>query len=103
MGDLLALRSDAYEAAGGRVVLAPEREGVPPLVLLDASYSSSDSLDALIPDGAPSLLRCTRLTIEGPFTLASGVVFEGDVRLTNGSGRVRQLPAGTYKDAHVRE
>jgi hypothetical protein len=43
--DLLALTSDAYEKTHDhRVVLRPERQGVPPTVKLDARYKFVDGL-----------------------------------------------------------
>jgi len=99
-GDLLALKSDAYEVTPEHcVTLAPERKGVPPIIKLDGSYKFCDQLATLIPDGAPSLLRCTKLTVEGPFVIESGVVFQGEVKLINPSDQPRTVPAGVYKDA----
>merc|ERR1719389_1506695 len=55
--DLLALRSDAYVLTEDfRIELAPERKGVPPTVKLDDHYKFVDAMDALIPNGAPSLV-----------------------------------------------
>ncbi|CAE7430164.1 UGP1 [Symbiodinium sp. CCMP2592] len=88
MGDLLALRSDAYLLTEDfTVVLAPERNGVPPDVKLDGMYKFTDAMEEkLIPNGPPSLIGCKKLVIEGPVKLAKGVVFKGTVTVKNTSG-----------------
>lgn len=80
-GDLLALRSDAYViTADGRAELAPERDGIPPEIVLDGDhFKLVDQLDAALADGAPSLLRCRRLEVRGPVKFSSADRFEGDV------------------------
>merc|ERR1712032_1311629 len=76
--DLVSLRSDAYVLTEDfRIVLAPERKGVPPLVKLDDRYKFVDAMDTLIPNGPPSLIGCTKLVIEGELEFAAGVVIKG--------------------------
>mmetsp|Transcript_16698 Transcript_16698/g.54397 ORF Transcript_16698/g.54397 Transcript_16698/m.54397 type:complete len:397 (-) Transcript_16698:149-1339(-) len=100
--DLLVLKSDAYEKTHDHlVVLRPERQGVPPIVKLDACYNFVDALDELIPFGAPHLLRCRKLTVEGPWTIGPNVVFEGDVMLVNKGTKRKELLAGTYSNSTV--
>src|SRR5918997_442502 len=79
--DLLALRSDAYVLAGdGRVELAPERDGTPPVVDLDDDhYKLLRDFDARFPAGAPSLVGCERLSVEGDVTFGREVVVRGAV------------------------
>lgn len=61
--DLFALRSDAYViTADHRVQLAPERNGVPPVVKLDGAYKFVDALAKL--GTVPSLINCTKVVIE---------------------------------------
>merc|ERR1719246_199035 len=73
--DLLALRSDAYLLTPDfRIVLAPERKGVPPTIKLDGRYKFVDALEKLIPNGPPSLIECASLVVEGEVAFASGVV-----------------------------
>jgi hypothetical protein len=80
-GDLLALRSDAYEVLDdGQVRLAAARNGVPPNITLSDDYKLVDQLEPL---GVPSLIRCGSLNISGPVHLADGVVIEGDVEIHN--------------------
>lgn len=106
-GDLLALRSDAYELrADGCMALVPEREGVPPVVILSDDYKLVDSLDAL---GVPSLVNAKSLRVEGlwRFEAADGhdseqVVIRGEVRLVNTGSEPVILEAGVYEDEEVR-
>jgi UTP--glucose-1-phosphate uridylyltransferase len=79
--DLLALRSDAYVLTDdARVELAPERDDRPPVVDLDSAYYKLlRDFDARFPAGAPSLVGCTRLAVEGDVTFGRGVVVRGAV------------------------
>jgi UTP--glucose-1-phosphate uridylyltransferase len=79
--DLLALRSDAYMIGEGRAVhLAPQRDGVPPFVDLDSDqYKLVGDFDARFPAGAPSLVACDALHVEGDVTFGAGVVVRGEV------------------------
>lgn len=97
--DLFALRSDAFELRDdGSVGLVEGRDGIPPEVRLDpAHYRLIDGLEALIPDGAPSLVRCRSLTVEGRWVFDAGVVFEGDAVVTApGPDEGHRLGPGTY-------
>jgi UTP--glucose-1-phosphate uridylyltransferase len=82
--DLLALRSDAYVLADdSRVELAPERDGAPPVVDLDDDhYKLLRDFDARFPEGAPSLVACERLSVEGDVTFGAGVVVRGKVTVS---------------------
>ena len=79
--DLLALRSDAYVLADdGRVELAPERDGTPPVVDLDDEhFKRLRDFDARFPAGAPSLVGCERIAVEGDVTFGRDVVVRGSV------------------------
>merc|ERR1719277_834423 len=95
--DLLALRSDAYQLTKDfRIELAPSRGGVPPNVKLDGRYKFVDAMEALIPHGAPSLVACRSLVVEGEVAFAKGVVFKGNVVVKNSSEGPKTLAAGTY-------
>jgi UTP--glucose-1-phosphate uridylyltransferase len=82
--DLLALRSDAYVLAGdARVELAPERDGTPPVVDLDDDhFKLLRDFDAHFPAGAPSLVACDRLAVEGDVTFGREVVVRGSVTVS---------------------
>jgi len=100
--DLLALSSDAYEVtADHRMVLAPTRAGVPPTIKLDDAFKFVDQLAELTKGGIPSLIKCTKLTVEGKVTFAPGVVIEGTVKFVNTGGDFKVAAAKTYKDETV--
>jgi UTP--glucose-1-phosphate uridylyltransferase len=82
--DLLALRSDAYVVLDdARVELAPERDGTPPVVDLDDDYYKLlRDFDERFPRGAPSLVRCERLAVEGDVTFGADVVVHGSVTVS---------------------
>ncbi|MEI8036872.1 MAG: UTP--glucose-1-phosphate uridylyltransferase [Verrucomicrobiota bacterium] len=95
-GDLLALRSDAYDVlADGQVRLHASRHGEPPVILLSDAYKLVDSLPAL---GVPSLIACHSLRVTGPVRFAPGVVIQGDVAVTNTHAETRELAPGTYRN-----
>ncbi|MBQ2868651.1 MAG: UTP--glucose-1-phosphate uridylyltransferase [Akkermansia sp.] len=76
--DLLLLRSDAVEIdAAGAMKLAPECEGVAPVVLLDGKlYKLVESLENL---GVPSLKHVSKLVVSKPHTFAPGEPLSGEV------------------------
>jgi UDP-N-acetylglucosamine pyrophosphorylase len=102
-GDLLALRSDAYATtADHRLVLAEARRGRPPVIELDGKrYKVLADFEALFPEGAPSLVDCESLKIEGPVRFAAGVVCVGRVVFRHRGTEPRTVPAGTYRDTEV--
>jgi UTP--glucose-1-phosphate uridylyltransferase len=91
--DLLALRSDAYVLQdGGRIAVAPEREGgAAPLVQLDARYYKLvRDFDARFPSGPPSLVEAERLTVRGDVAFGADVVVRGAVTVEHdGDGQQR--------------
>ncbi|MCW2966777.1 MAG: UTP--glucose-phosphate uridylyltransferase [Solirubrobacteraceae bacterium] len=95
-GDLLALRSDAYEVAEDlSVVLAGEREGRPPFIDLDPDhFKLVGDFEPRFAAGPPSLLSCQRLAVRGDVTFGAGVVVRGDVVVEAGDGPLR-IPDGT--------
>ena len=101
--DLLALRSDAYQITEDwRMVLAPECNGVPPVVSLDADhYKLMDQFDAKTKDGIPSLARCRELKVTGPVAFSAKNVFVGKVAITNQDAATKPLPPGEYTDRAV--
>jgi UDP-N-acetylglucosamine pyrophosphorylase len=97
--DLLALRSDAYEIlANGQVRLRPERDGVPPAVILSDDYKL---VDQLAPLGVPGLLECSSLKVSGKLAFEHGVVFKGDVEITNTGDTLKTLSAGVYQNQRI--
>jgi UTP--glucose-1-phosphate uridylyltransferase len=81
--DLLAVRSDAYVLGDdSRLALDDRREGVPPVLELDAEhYKLVDALGRRFPAGPPSLVDCERLAVTGEVTFGADVVIRGSVEL----------------------
>merc|ERR1712039_1127775 len=100
--DLFALRSDAYRLTPDcRIVLADSREGVPPNIKLDGMYKFVDAMDALIPNGPPSLVDCKTLVVEGKVKFATDVVIKGSVTIKNTGDDVKEVATGAYEDQTV--
>lgn len=98
-GDLLALRSDAYEVLeNGQVRLAASRNGVPPVISLSDEYKLVDQIETL---GVPGLIDCKSLKVNGPVEFAPGVIVKGNVGFENASGQVKTVKAGVYEDEDV--
>jgi UTP--glucose-1-phosphate uridylyltransferase len=93
--DLLALRSDAYTvAADGGIRPVEGREGVPPLIKLDARYYKGiEDFEGRLAN-TPSLKNCRSLQIEGDVYFGKGVVCTGDVSICNNSPRAYHIPDG---------
>jgi UTP--glucose-1-phosphate uridylyltransferase len=51
----------------------------------DRYYKFVSDLEARFPQGAPSLVNCTRFEVTGEFQFGRDVVCRGDVQLTNDS------------------
>jgi UDP-N-acetylglucosamine pyrophosphorylase len=101
--DLLAIRSDAYEITPDwRIELRAERNGQPPALDLDSKhYKLVDQLDALTADGAPSLLNCESLTVQGAVQFSAKNIFRGRVAVSNAATVPKPLHAGEYSDCSV--
>ena len=86
--DLLSVRSDAYTlTADHQVVLNPARKtGVPVVVLDNKFYKLIDQMEARFPFGAPSLLHCEKLEIQGDVSFGRNIAVKGSVRLTGTAG-----------------
>ncbi|MGH2969297.1 MAG: UTP--glucose-1-phosphate uridylyltransferase, partial [Solirubrobacteraceae bacterium] len=89
--DLLALRSDAYVLSDdARVELDPRRSGRPPVIDLgDDHFKRLGDFDARFAEGAPSLVECERLAVDGDVAFGRGVVVRGTVTVTGGRGQRR--------------
>jgi UTP--glucose-1-phosphate uridylyltransferase len=94
--DLLTVRSDAYTLADDALLaLDPSRGGIPPEIVLDgAHYKLVGALDAHFPGGAPSLVTCDRLVVDGDVRFGAGVVVRGDVHVEG----PREIPDGAVLD-----
>lgn len=101
--DLLLLRSDAYVLTeDARPQLAPERNGVAPIIDLDdKAYKLVQQLEVATAEGVPSLVQANRISVQGDVWLSRGVVFVGDVSVVNKSKEPKVLPARVYTNESV--
>jgi UTP--glucose-1-phosphate uridylyltransferase len=80
-GDLLVVRSDAYQLTGDGQ-MRPRFDGPGPVVTLDNGYYRLlPDFERRFPAGAPSLRRCRRFEVDGDVTFGAGVVAVGEVRV----------------------
>jgi UTP--glucose-1-phosphate uridylyltransferase len=78
--DLLVVRSDAYRLGEDWTVSTAREQ--PPVVWLDpAYYKLMGDFEPRFPEGAPSLLECERLEVEGDVTFGANVVVRGAVKV----------------------
>ena len=94
--DLLLLWSDLYALNELRhLVMAPVRT-TPPLIFLDERYYQLiDDMRERFPYGAPSLIECTELRVEGNIYFGRNVTLRGKVHIVNDS----QTPLWIEDDA----
>jgi UTP--glucose-1-phosphate uridylyltransferase len=98
-GDLLGVRSDAYELDQEfRLVLRQERNGVPPIVKLDDQYKLVNQFEELVASGVPSLIRCRSLKVIGNIRFEAGVEVIGDVKFISRGDDTKRVPSGVYED-----
>jgi len=76
--DLLVVRSDAYSLTKEYTL---EGRAQPVVKLDDRFYKNMADFDARFPQGSPSLVECTSLTVQGDWTFPGGVVCRGEVDL----------------------
>jgi len=101
--DLLSIRSDAFVVTPEQTLeLDPSRDGVPPEIQLDDRYKFVDRLDEMLVHGVPSLLKCTKLTVEGWVVFGSDVTVVGQVKFVNDKEAVWEVASGIYTDEEVR-
>ena len=83
--DLLAIRSDLYTLGEEhQVALHARRFTPPPDILLDPRfYRNIADFEQRFPQGAPSLLQCEALKIDGDIRFGADVRIEGGVHLRN--------------------
>ncbi len=84
--DLLLLWSDVYDLDESfHLVMTPARTA-PPLIFLDERYYQFiDDMRERFPHGAPSLLNCTELRVEGNVYFGRNVTLHGKVHIVNDS------------------
>lgn len=94
--DLLALWSDAYVLTGDYLVVQNPKRNLGTLVvdLDNRYYKRIDQLKERFPHGAPSLLHCGSLQLEGDVLFGAGIKVKGDVTIINRSGVRVAIPDG---------
>ena len=102
--DLLAVRSDAYTMTDDfRVVQNPARLTDQVVVTLDPVYFKFiTDLNARFPHGAPSLVGCDRLSVQGDFKFGRDVVCTGTVWLVNASDDQVEITDKTWLQGEQR-
>jgi UTP--glucose-1-phosphate uridylyltransferase len=83
--DLVALWSDCYVLTGdNRVIQNPARRLSPLVLGLDSKYYKKiDQLKGRFPHGAPSLLECISLDVQGDVVFGKGIAIKGRVVIAN--------------------
>lgn len=101
--DLLMLRSDAYRVTDDfRLVLAPERDGRPPVVDLDPRYYKRlADFERFFSGGVPSLADCDVFKVRGPVRFSTSVVCHETVEFVNRSTAPRLANSGSYRNTVV--
>ncbi len=99
--DLLVMQSDVYQVnLQSRFIMNPKRLTAtpprrPPQVDLDPRfYGTYDRLRARFPQGAPSMVNCASLRIEGDVIFGRDIRLEGHVVITNERPEARILADG---------
>jgi UTP--glucose-1-phosphate uridylyltransferase len=102
--DLLAIRSDLYTlGAEHQVALHHQRFTPPPDIRLDPRfYRNIAEFEARFSQGAPSLLQCDSLSIDGDIHFGANVRIEGAVHLRNPTGTPAHIAAGARIHTPVR-
>ena len=101
-GDLLGLWSDAFSLTKSyQLVNNPERKKGPVVVLLDEKYYGIiDNMQERFPHGAPSLIACDTLKVEGNITFGKDIVATDSVVVAGGSKPVT-LKEGTHLSGKI--
>lgn len=101
--DLLGLWSDAYILTeDARLVQNQERKLGQIVIELDPRYYKRfDQLKSRFSHGAPSLVDCRKLAVEGDVLFGRNVVMKGTVRISNKSGCQRSIPDGQLLEGTV--
>ena len=101
--DLLLLRSDLYRLTqDARLERAqPGSEALPVVDLDPVHYRVMSSFEAAFSHGVPSLARCQRLNVVGPWVFEAGVRLRGEVSFVNTGAEVGRVRAGVYENVTV--
>lgn len=102
--DLLAIRSDLYTLGEEhQVALHPRRFTPPPDIQLDPRfYRNIADFETRFANGAPALLECDSLKIDGDIHFGANIRIEGSVHLRNPTGTPAHIAAGARIHTPVR-
>jgi UTP--glucose-1-phosphate uridylyltransferase len=94
--DLLGLWSDAYVLTeDSRIIQNPGRRLGQIVIELDSRYYKLvDEMKARFPCGAPSLIECQKLVVEGDVLFGRDVVIKGNVCIAGKEGEQLVIPDG---------
>jgi UTP--glucose-1-phosphate uridylyltransferase len=94
--DLLAVMSDCFvRTKDDTIVPNPKRKTPPPVISLDPKfYKKIDEFGARFPDGAPSLMQCASLAVEGDVVFGKGVKLAGDAKVVNKGKKQAKIKPG---------
>ena len=98
--DLLALWSDCYiMSEDGRIIQNPKRRFENIMIDLDDRYYKKiEQLEERFAHGAPSLIDCKSLRVEGNIHFSRGIVIKGDVNIISHSSEKVSIPEGIVID-----
>lgn len=101
--DLILLRSDCYTLNEDFSISDNRPDDAGPCVVdLDPRYYGTIAgFEERFPEGAPSLLECTSLTVQGDLVFGGGVRCAGDVSIQHTSGKQARIPDGAYLSGTV--
>ncbi len=99
--DLLGIWSDAYELTDDFRIIPNPARALPHLdIMLDKRhYRFVSQLEERFPHGAPSLLHCASLRIEGDVRFGANIVCRGPVRLRAEDGEILEIAHNTILEA----
>lgn len=95
--DFLLVSSDCYRLTDDyRIEKQEELDGTTPIISLDDNFFGKyDDFRARFPKGAPSMINCSSLRVEGDVRFGAGVVAKGDVTIRNNDTDPFALADGT--------
>jgi UTP--glucose-1-phosphate uridylyltransferase len=95
--DLLSLWSDAFRLTEDERIVPIDAEAnrVRVIELDSRFFGHVDDLRARFPEGAPSLVKCRRFSIEGDHQFGGNISVEGSVHLVNDEEVAVEIPSGT--------
>ncbi|MFO7817112.1 MAG: UTP--glucose-1-phosphate uridylyltransferase [Thermodesulfobacteriota bacterium] len=99
--DLLLVRSDYMRLTEkGTIEPAGDFNSQPPHITLDSAfYKNLESFEHRFPNGAPSLINCKSLQVEGDILFGKGVEIRNAVKIVNTADTQYRIEDGTVIDS----